>query len=60
MSTKGNIADIFLACVLQARDTLKLEWRVVAEEYLGGILKRHDATSGVDEFLPFVSTDNYE
>lgn len=54
MLTKRNIADIFLACVLQTRDTLELERRVVAEEHLRGILKRYDAASGIDEFLAMV------
>lgn len=60
MFTKGNIADIFLACVLQAGDTLELERRVVTEEDLRGILERHNATSGIDEFLTFVSVVHCE
>lgn len=60
MLTKGNIADIFLACVLQAGDTLEFERRVVTEEYLRGILECHNATSGIDEFLTIVRVIPHE
>lgn len=50
-STKSNITVLPVAWVLQSWNSLKLEGRVVSEEYLRGILQRLHSSPCIHEFL---------
>ena len=47
--TKGDISNLAIATVIDSRDTLELQGRVVAEQNLGRIL--NSPLPGVDELL---------
>lgn len=49
--TKGDVAHLTLAHILESRNSLELERGVTAEENLGRILQGHNTASGINEFL---------
>ena len=50
-NTESNVTHFSFTRIVDTRHSFQLQWRVVPEQHLGGVLQNHTTFAGVHKFL---------